>query len=77
MLNCMVPPPPAHGHLVIFVWCNKCGHQAKVSPDLWARAKRRHCRMCGSRDYSHRWVWIGDTLPDNVISITRSRRSET
>lgn len=68
---------PPNGHQVIAVWCNKCGHQAKVSPELWARAKRRHCRMCGSRDYSHRWIWIGDTPPDNVVSISRGRRSKT
>ena len=77
MLSSMDASSRANGHQVIAVWCNRCGHQAKVSPELWTRAKRRHCRMCGSRDYSHRWVWVGSTPPDNVVPISRGQRQRT
>ena len=62
------------GHQVVVASCNACGHTAKVATDLWHRSKRRHCRVCGSRSYSHHIIWIGGTLPDNVIPFTRSRR---
>ena len=61
--------PRANGHQVIAAWCNRCGHEAKVAPDLWGRAKKRHCRMCGSRDYSYRIVWFGAARPDNVVPL--------
>lgn len=69
--------PPANGHQVIVVWCNRCGHEGKVAPELWNRAKRRHCRMCGSREYSHRIVWLGGARPDNVVPFSRWRSSKT
>ena len=65
--------PPAVGYQVIAVWCNCCGHKANVAPDLWHRTTKRHCRMCGSRDYTHRIIWIGGPKPDNVVPFAKRR----
>ena len=71
-IDVMDLPSPV-GHQVIVACCNACGHTAKVAPDLWRRARRRHCRICGSRNYAHRIIWIGGTPPDNVVVFGRPK----
>lgn len=64
-------PPPPVGHQVIVVWCNCCGHKANVAPELWHRTTKRHFRMCGSRDYTHRIIWVRGPRPDNLVPFAK------